>query len=330
MHTQLTASTVKVFYNSDVERLGYQAVSAFDIKLADLKKKREVKTILVKPNLAIGIEYESGVVTHPYFVKGTVTRLREHFPDAYIIIGECKPMSVFRRIGFTSLSSFVELLDMRTKPVSYKFEGKEIREFSFPSVLNEVDLILNVGKLKVHRLAITSVCVKNLMGFLCKRSERSRMHDMIYPIFKSIDRAFNEEEFKACEAQLARRLVDLYSGFMSFLGERDIPIFHCADGYFVSEGDGFHICTPRPYHGGLAALNPWNLDHVASEILGHDPADIAYLKEGQKAGFYDPSKIKVEGIIKKIPTRVVTFKNRYFKEIRDALLKKEQNEKKHS
>jgi len=312
-------SAVLVFYDKDAERLGYRSVSFFDAELSSMSEDRDVKAVLVKPNLCIGIGYESGVVVHPDFVEGAVNRLREHFPDARMIVGESHSQRVFERTGFVALEGKgVELLDLEEDSFVYRFEGKEIQEISLPSVLDSVDLILNVGKLKVHRLAITSICVKNLMGFLSKGGERGRMHELTHEMLKKTDRALNEEEFRACEMQLARRLVDLYFGFTSFLNERNIPMLNCADGYIVSEGDGFHLSTPRAYYGGLAAFNAWNLDHVGSRLMGQDPESIAYLMEGQRAGYYDPSKIEINGTPRITSTQVITFKDRYFKEIRDA------------
>ena len=78
---------VSVFYDEDAERLGYRSVSFFDAELKSLSKDRDVKAVLVKPNLCIGIGYEIGVVVHPDFVEGAVNRLREHFPDAHVIVG---------------------------------------------------------------------------------------------------------------------------------------------------------------------------------------------------------------------------------------------------
>jgi uncharacterized protein (DUF362 family) len=312
-------SAVSVFYDKEAERLGYRSVSFFDAELSGMSEERDVKAVLVKPNLCIGIGYESGVVVHPDFVEGAVNRLREHFPNARMIVGESHSRQVFERTGFVALEEKgVELLDLEEDSFVYRFDGKEIQEISLPSVLDGVDLILNVGKLKVHRLAITSICVKNLMGFLSKGSERGRMHELTHEMLGKLDRAFNEEEFEACEMQLARRLVDLYFGFTSFLKERNIPMLNCADGYIVSEGDGFHLSTPRAYYGGLAAFNAWNLDHVGSRLMGRDPESIAYLKEGEKAGYYDPSKIQIKGTPRITQTPVTTFKDRYFKEIRDA------------
>jgi len=315
-------SAVSVFYDKEAERLGYRSVSFFDAELKSMSRDREVKVVLVKPNLCIGIGYERGVVVHPDFVEGAVNRLREHFPNARMIVGESHDRRVFERTGFVPLEEKgVELLDLERDSFLYRFIGKEIQEISLPSALDSVDLILNVGKLKVHRLAITSICVKNLMGFLSKGSERGRMHELTHEMLRKLDRAFNEEEFKACETQLARRLVDLYFGFTSLLKKRDIPMLNCADGYIVSEGDGFHLSTPRAYYGGLAAFNAWNLDHVGSRLMGHDPQGIAYLMEGQRAGYYDPSSIQIKGTPKTATTRVITFKDRYFGEIRQAFLR---------
>jgi len=312
-----SCSTVSVFYDKDAKGLGYRSVSFFDAELAGMSE--EVKTVLLKPNLCIGIGAEIGVVVHPDFVEGAVNRLREHFPNARMIVGESHSRRVFERTGFVPLEKKgIELLDLEKDSFVYRFNGKEVKEISLPSVLDSVDLIVNVGKLKVHRLAITSICVKNLMGFLSKGSERGRMHELTHEMLGKLDRAFNEEEFKACEMQLARRLVDLYFGFTSLLKERDIPMLNCADGYIVSEGDGFNLSTPRAYYGGLAALNAWNLDHVGSRLMGHDPESIAYLKEGEKAEYYLSSKIQIRGTPRITPTPVITFKDRYFKEIRDA------------
>ena len=312
-----SCSTVSVFYYEDAKGLGYRSVSFFDAELASMRE--EVKTVLLKPNLCIGIGAESGVVVHPDFVEGAANRLREHFPNAHMIVGESHSRRVFERTGFLPLEKKgIELLDLESDSFVYRFDGKEVKEVSLPSVLDSVDLVLNVGKLKVHRLAVTSICVKNLMGFLSKGSERGRMHELTHEMLKKTERALNEEEFKACEMQLARRLVDLYFGFTSFLNGRNIPMLNCADGYIVSEGDGFHLSTPRAYYGGLAAFNAWNLDHVGSRLMGHDPESIAYLKEGQMAGYYDPSRIQIKGTPRITPTPVITFKDRYFKEIRDA------------
>ena len=312
-----SCSTVSVFYDKHAKGLGYRSVSFFDAELASMSE--EVKTVLLKPNLCIGIGAEIGVVVHPDFVEGAVNRLREHFPNARMIVGESHPRRVFERTGFFPLEEKgIDLLDLERDSFVHRFDGKEIKEVSLPSILDSVDLILNVGKLKVHRLAVTSICVKNLMGFLSKGGERVRMHELTHEMLKKTDRALNEEEFKACEMQLARRLVDLYSGFTSFLKERNIPMLNCADGYIVSEGDGFHLSTPRAYYGGLAAFNAWNLDHVGSRLMGRDPESIAYLKEGEKAGYYDPSKIQIKGTPRITSTPVITFKDRYFKEMRDA------------
>ncbi len=143
-------------------------------------------------------------------------------------------------------------------------------------------VLLNVPKLKTHNLAITSLCLKNLMGLdnVCDRHycaqawqelPPERRHDG-RPKGEWMDRALHER----WQEGLARRLADLAQVVQ--------PQLNIVEGIVGRDGTGFHRGTSYLLGLVIAGTSMVAVDSVASYLMGFDPQRLIYLQVAAVAG----------------------------------------------
>jgi uncharacterized protein (DUF362 family)/ferredoxin len=136
--------------------------------LAGLRRRR----VLLKPNMMKGAAPERCRGTHPAFVAAIVARLVADGSE--VLVGDSSGL-----LGFTAevmaasgLTAAVRaaggtIVNLDAGPfVTVTPPGRPDRRFLVPRLLAEVDAVVQVPKLKVHRLTAMSAAVKNLMGVL--------------------------------------------------------------------------------------------------------------------------------------------------------------------
>jgi uncharacterized protein (DUF362 family) len=139
---------------------------------------KKAESIIIKPNLCYYWDASTGQTTSPQLVGALIEFIRNRLRnDPEILIGEAdasamKTKHAFRMLGYEKLAKEkeVQLLNLSSKPVEdFKTKvGSSDITLSFSKKLSEIDLIINVPKLKYHRLPKVTCAMKNMFGAIAK------------------------------------------------------------------------------------------------------------------------------------------------------------------
>ncbi len=204
------------------------------------------KKVLVKPNILSDDKPERAVTTHPVVVEGVIRYLKSR--GAEVFVGDSP---TFDNASFTGKKSGLRQVTESCGATWVRFnESPAARivggnNLKVASIVNEVDLIISLPKLKNHELMFFTGAIKNIFGLVpgfTKGLQHVRYSD---------------------REKLAEFFVDIEEALC--------PHFHLMDGIVAMEGPG--PGNGYPIKGGvlLASVNPLALDIVASRIAGYDP-----------------------------------------------------------
>jgi uncharacterized protein (DUF362 family) len=225
-----------------------------------------MKTALVKPNIVAAAMPSTGVVTHPAVVEAIVRVLRAHgFREITIADGPGVGLDagrVFQVTGYAALAERlgVRLLDLnaserRERPWKYGTIG-------VPAILEDVDLYVNVPKVKTHGYTTVTLSIKNHKGMLSEAD-------------KKLDHHLGLHDPLVQQAKLAP------------------PGLIVVDGIVGVEGDG-------PLHGRpvrsaifVVGTNLLEVDATVARRMGFDPREIKHLRiaEAEGLGTMDPDVV---------------------------------------
>jgi uncharacterized protein (DUF362 family)/Pyruvate/2-oxoacid:ferredoxin oxidoreductase delta subunit len=228
--------------------------------------------VLIKPNLLAAAPPESGIDTHPEFVRAVIRIVKE--TGAQIFLGDAPSVwgtpedfqTVYEQSGMRRVceEEGVNLVEF----------GQSVVVSGYPLVswIKECNRIISLPKFKTHDLMVLTGAVKNLFG-LVPGLYKTELHR----------RALRSEEF-------GKVLADIY--------ERVKPDISIVDGIVAMEGDG-------PANGGtlrdlglvIAGSDAVAIDSVMAVIMGLKPEDIYSTKEaaGRKLGNMRLDQIEVLG-----------------------------------
>lgn len=254
----------------DPEALDAVMESAADYAdFPDIKGKR----ILLKPNLLKAAPAEKAVTTHPKFLAAVMRFLWKRGASR-IIVGDspgfqngqtaAKAAGIFE----ATLRNGGEWTDfVPGKPRSAP-EARLVKSFTLASALDECDLVVNLPKLKTHRLMNYTGAIKNLFGLipgLGKSGMHLRFSDKI---------------------KFGTMLVDL---------GLSIPnCFSFMDAIVAMEGEGPGDGDPFPLGLVLASADAAALDWTAARCIGYDPRKIPYLADALQRNGWDPAEPEFE------------------------------------
>ena len=154
------------------------------------------------------------------------------------------------------------------KKIKKKIPGGRIFDsLSLPKILDEIDLLINVPKMKINMMASVSLCIKNLFGLISFR-DRKRFH-----------RGFD----------LSYSLIDIAKVVR--------PHLNIIDGIFAMEGMSSHVGTVRPIGALIGSLNMVAADIVGTQVMGFNPMEIVttQLALKDKLGVENPNQIEIVG-----------------------------------
>ena len=144
------------------------------------------ETILIKPNLLSAHVPEDAVTTHPEIVRAVVRLLKEN--NVVPVIGDSPSVfdtaKVNRATGMDKIAreENVELVNFSNLPVKQyipKLKLTEIKQIHLSDIINRVDGIINLPKLKTHSLTTVTFGIKNLYG-LIPGSTKAMYHKLAY------------------------------------------------------------------------------------------------------------------------------------------------------
>jgi uncharacterized protein (DUF362 family)/Pyruvate/2-oxoacid:ferredoxin oxidoreductase delta subunit len=153
--------------------------------------------------------------------------------------------------------------------------GKILPSFKVTSLLNQIDVIINLPKLKTHILTGITGAIKNYLGLLPGSLKR-------------------DVHVAAPSGQaMAQALVDILGGIKS-----KVPLtLNFMDGIIAMEGAGPTHGLPRQTGWLLASIDPLALDVVAATMMGFKPSKVQTIVRAAEAGLgtADPAYIELIG-----------------------------------
>jgi uncharacterized protein (DUF362 family) len=288
-HAPVTEPVQPADYRAAAQRV----LSALQVTLAGEK-------VVLKPNVTAGEHHanpDSGIGTHPAFVGGLIDYLagRGARPGGIYIVEDPRDTDDnhprhWRGTGFDELA-YATGVRLRC-PTTYTCVRRPVPQPQAFSHLNVSRLavapdsvLINVPKLKTHNLAITTLCLKNLMGLVnvfdrhyCGQAWRELVAAGVLPESEGRPReAWMDERIHAAwQEGLARRLVDT--------AQVICPHLNIVEGVVGREGTGFQRGRNFPLGLAIAGVNMVAVDTVASYLMGFDPARLVYLQYAAAAG----------------------------------------------
>ncbi len=237
----------------------------------DFKNKR----ILLKPNLLLAKPADRAVTTHPAVLEAVILALKEQ--NAKVFVGDSSgmPVSMQSIAATTGLLSVIkkhgaEFVDFNRHPITLsRKDNRLVKSFTLARIVNEVDLIINLPKLKTHVQAVYSGALKNMFGCI---------PGLLKPQF----------HFKFPDSErFARMIVDLNHIVM--------PSFTILDGIVAMEGQGPSNGSPYPLGLLIASKDPVAVDALACNMIHLDPYDVPILRMAGEdhLGILDVSKLNV-------------------------------------
>lgn len=234
--------------------------------------------ILLKVNLLMKKRPEEATTTHPIFVKALADILVDF--GCEVLIGDSpggpfnqKALApIYETCGYLSLQSEHIKLNDNFDEVERVFEkGEMLKRVQMTAMLDDVDHVISVSKLKTHGMMLFTGAVKNMFG-------------TIPGLIKA------EYHFKMPKSQdFASALVDICEGVQ--------PVLSFMDGIVGMEGAGPSAGNPVEIGVVIGAQNPHELDYTAVKLVNIAPQDVPTLKVAMDRGILvnEASAIELKG-----------------------------------
>ena len=242
--------------------------------------------VLLKPNcLSANHGPEQPVNTRAEVIEAVGQYLQSHY-QVKLLIADSGGMGSYGKARRTYALMGLEMAASRLKAELVNLEefglieitnpqGKIYSRFKATALLNQIDIIVNIPKLKTHILTGITGTIKNFLGFMPGSLKR-------------------DVHVAAPNSRLmAQALVDIWGGIKA-----KVPlILNLMDGVITMEGAGPTHGPARLVGRLMASADPVALDVVASIIMGFNPAQIHSISLGAEAGLgtAEPSGIELLG-----------------------------------
>lgn len=129
------------------------------------------KKVLLKPNLLAPAAPEKAVTTHPLVVKAVIRLLKEA-EAAEVLVGDSPGIGtqeiIYDVTGIKDvlIEENVKIANFKEKTEFYFENGKMVKKFIFAKVVDEVDYIFTMPKLKTHGMTYFTGAIKNIFGIV--------------------------------------------------------------------------------------------------------------------------------------------------------------------
>ena len=232
--------------------------------------------VLVKPNICSPFPPEENPSnTHPDVIGAVIRYLKEEGAQK-VLVGDDPVWGLSSRFCYEK-GGVQAVVEREGGELVFFDEGKRNRKkvpngrifgsLSLPAILDEVDLLVNVPKMKTSAMALVTLCIKNLFGLVSFR-DRKRFH-------RGVD--------------LSYALIDIAKIVR--------PDLNLIDGIFASEGRSAHTGISRPLGILIASRDMVAADLVGTRVMGFDVMDPVTnqlaLKDG--LGVKGLEQIEIEG-----------------------------------
>jgi uncharacterized protein (DUF362 family) len=169
------------------------------LNLIEFSFKKEVKNVVIKPNLCYYWDYSTGETTDPRFIRALVRVLREKIvpnPSIFIVETDASAMKcrhAFKILGYEKLAkeSGVHLINLSEDKADIVdvVVGKHNYRLKVPRTIRDADLRINVSKMKYTTRNTKITCaLKNIFGCL-PYDKKFRLHPIIEEIIIAANKA---------------------------------------------------------------------------------------------------------------------------------------------
>jgi uncharacterized protein (DUF362 family)/Pyruvate/2-oxoacid:ferredoxin oxidoreductase delta subunit len=263
------------YETKEIEKILKKAIEELDIQIP------RKKYFLIKPNILSAETPDKAITTNPAVVDAICNILEEYGSKIIIaessgLFSENKRMLALEKSGIKAVADKhkIKILPFehtKIKNVHAK-NAKILKEIPLSSLIDEIDYIINVPKLKTHSLVGYTGAVKNLFG-------------CIPGGFKQNCHSIAKDSLTFSEL-----LLDIYEVL------KDKILFNVLDGIVGLEGDGPGT-GGSPRQTGLIAVSKdaLALDFFASKTICFKENQIKTNVVGKKRGLIDPEDIKAIG-----------------------------------
>jgi len=150
------------------------------LKNINFQFKHRMK-VLIKPNLLSATLPEKAITTNPVILEELCKILKTY--NAEIWIGDSSAFDTDQALetcGMNKLSKYAKIINLEGEKKKDFNLGKKTHRIPLPKILFNVDLVINVAKMKTHGLTLSSLCVKNLYGCI-----PGRLKEQLHRILKT-------------------------------------------------------------------------------------------------------------------------------------------------
>ena len=237
----------------------------------------------LKPNLLMAANPEKAVATHPSFFKAVAKIVIEN--GGTPILTECHGFGSFKSVlSSTGYAEVVKELGIEVGKMDeiallHYPQAKLIKRIEISKAFFDVDMIINLPKLKTHGFTYISGAVKNLFGTI-PGLRKARMH-LRFPE----------------PVGFSEWLLDLNGALLNGF-DKPKKIIHIMDAIIGQEGEGPGPSgTPRKIGAIIIGSDPVATDYVAVGVVGLDYKKIPTIMLGFKRDFAvsSPENISIIG-----------------------------------
>lgn len=232
--------------------------------------------VLLKVNLVMNKEPDLAATTHPLFVETLARLLQEQ--GCEVLIGD-SPGGLFNQEALRRIykgTGIQEAAERAGASLNWNTEamevenpkGKLLKHLTQTAMLADVDKVISVSKLKTHGMMTFTGAVKNQFGTV--------------PGTKKAEYHFRMPQ----SADFADALIDICLAAH--------PVLCWMDGIMAMEGNGPTGGTPRKVGVLLASENPFDLDLLASHLIGLEREQVPTLEQAYRRGLGKASAAEVE------------------------------------
>lgn len=249
-------SAVRMQDRSDIFQCvkeGFQLIGTPNFRATDV--------VAIKPNLCCIKGPETGATTDVRVVEGIIKYLQEEFQIHEILVVESDGTQVladmaFKLLGYERLSRRlnVKLINLSKTPCSTKtfLENASVKKVEYPNILENVNWLVSVPKIKMHTLCSLGATMKNQFG--CNPFQKKSIY---------------HKDLNTC-------IVDLNYIFK--------PQLIVVDGIVAMEGRGPVSGLPVAMNTLLFGRDAVAMDHFIARTIGMNPGAVKYLVEARKRG----------------------------------------------
>lgn len=230
---------------------------------------KNVGRILLKPNILQGCAPEMAVTTHPEFIEKVISSIKKIRPFK-IFLGDSPGANFSNYEEVLKKTGILEICNKHGVTI-VKFENYPPLKFGdviVSSVINEMDLIVNLPKLKTHSLTGLTLGVKNLFGLVPGTNKVTYHRNMPKDIM------------------LAEAVYNIYK----IVKDKTVCIL---DGIVAHEGDGPSKGRPVNLNVVMASECEVALDIGVCKVLGLDEEFCLTNKAALDEGF-DKNLIQID------------------------------------